>query len=70
MLSSSEDCTVRLWNMNGGVELCILSGHTSCVRSVAFSDDGMKTVSVSDKKIICIHDLFTGSEGSKACIVL
>ncbi|HLK00680.1 MAG TPA: TIR domain-containing protein, partial [Streptosporangiaceae bacterium] len=38
--SSSDDGTVRLWDLATGQQVTALAGHTGTVRSVAFSPDG------------------------------
>ncbi|KAG8939408.1 hypothetical protein FRC03_006319, partial [Tulasnella sp. 419] len=41
--------------------MCILAGHTSYIRSVAFSHDSSKIVSGSDDQTVCIWDATTGT---------
>ncbi|KAG6879953.1 hypothetical protein C0992_008886 [Termitomyces sp. T32_za158] len=38
LISGSYDCTVRVWNMETGVELHNLKGHTLAVRALQFDD--------------------------------
>ena len=38
LISGSYDCTVRVWNMDTGVELHCLRGHTRAVRALQFDD--------------------------------
>ncbi len=39
--------TVKVWDADKGSETLTLKGHTSVVRSVAFSPDGKRIVSAS-----------------------
>ena len=57
------DKTIRLWDVNTGKELHILTGHTSMVNSVAFSPDG-KTLASSNwhDSTIRLWDVNTGQQ--------
>ena len=40
LASASEDCTIKLWNLQSGKLIHTLTGHTDAVKSVAISPDG------------------------------
>jgi F-box/WD-40 domain protein MET30 len=52
LVSASSDCTMRAWNVDTGVCIGILKGHTMSVRGVQFDDS--KIVSCSMDKTIRI----------------
>ena len=47
LVSSSDDRTVRVWNLRTGKLLQTLKGHNTAVISVAISPDGRRAVSGS-----------------------
>jgi WD40 repeat protein len=51
------DCTVRLWDVVSGKELCRFCGHSYEIRSVAFSPDGKRAVSSSVDQTIRVWRL-------------
>jgi WD40 repeat protein len=53
---------VTVWNAQTGDEMLSLKGHTSSVRSVAFSPNGQRLVSGSDDKTVKMWDAQTGRE--------
>ncbi|KIN98727.1 hypothetical protein M404DRAFT_61478, partial [Pisolithus tinctorius Marx 270] len=58
IVSGSWDETVRVWDVEGGVQIgSPLEGHTSYVNSVAFSPDGKKIVSGSRDKTVRFWDV-------------
>jgi len=54
LASSSDDRTIKLWDLSTGQELCTLMGHASWVHAVAFSSNGQTLVSGGDDPIINI----------------
>jgi WD40 repeat protein len=61
-LSGSFDKTLKLWDVNSGVEIHSFRGHTDAVRSVAFSPDGRYALSGSDDSMIKRWDVNSGAE--------
>ena len=57
IVSSSDDKTVRLWDVREGRELWRYNGHKDIVHSVTFSPDGQYIASGSKDLSICILDL-------------
>ncbi len=62
IVSGSDDCTIRIWDVETGSEIRCLRGHTDWVRSVVFSQDGKMVVSGSDDRTVRIWDVETGRE--------
>jgi WD40 repeat protein len=60
LASGSVDATIKLWNVNTGLEILSLTGHTYHVNSVAFSSDGRTLASASSDRTIKLWDAFTG----------
>ena len=61
LASTSTDCTVRLWDVDGGKLRQILTGHTSPVGSVSWSPDGHTLASGSGGKTIRLWDAVGGN---------
>ena len=60
--SGSTDSSVRLWDVDTGICLRTLHGHTDWVRSVAFSPDGKILASGSADHTVRLWDVSTGRE--------
>ena len=60
VLTSSDDKTARIWDVETGKELQKLEGHIGSVRSGIFSPDGKKVVTSSGDKTARIWDVETG----------
>ena len=63
VVSGSDDKTVRIWDMETGVEEQRLEGHSDEVSAVAVSADGRRVVSGSEDKTVRIWDMETGELG-------
>ncbi len=48
VLSSGDDATARLWDVQTGQEVRLFTGHTAERRDVTFSPDGMYILTASD----------------------
>src|SRR6185369_5581719 len=57
-----KDTVIRLWNAETGKQLLQLKGHTSPVRTVAFSPDGKTVASGARESTIRLWDVGTGKE--------
>jgi WD40 repeat protein len=62
LASSSEDKTVRLWELPSGSDVRTLKGHAGAVRSVAFSPDGRVLASGSADNTVKIWEVATGTQ--------
>ena len=60
--SSSQDRTLRMWNVNSGKAHARFTGHTGVVYSVAFSPDGTLIISGSSDSTVRIWNTQTGKE--------
>ncbi|MEM7246801.1 MAG: WD40 repeat domain-containing protein, partial [Acidobacteriota bacterium] len=58
--SASEDGTIRIWNLELGVQERVLSGHSRAVHAVAWSPDGRRLVSGSADQTLIFWDPETG----------
>jgi hypothetical protein len=59
-LASSDDTTVRLWDVATGLPTRTLVGHESGLTDVAFSADSTRLASASHDKTVRLWDLGTG----------
>ncbi|MBF0550126.1 MAG: hypothetical protein HQK60_06290 [Deltaproteobacteria bacterium] len=62
LASGSVDKTIRLWDVQTGIENSVMKGHTGGVNSVSFSPDGRTLASGSKDKTIRLWDVQTGIE--------
>ena len=54
--------SVRLWDALTGIQLKVLSGHTSAVESVAFFNYGSQILSGSEDSTVRVWDVLTGGQ--------
>ena len=59
-ISASIDGSLKLWDLETGLELRTLSGHTAAVLDVAVTDDGCLAVSASADRTLRVWDLAAG----------
>jgi sugar lactone lactonase YvrE len=59
-ISASHDRTIKLWNLENGIELCALEGHSSFVHGVAVTPDGKCAISASSDQTLKVWDLESG----------
>jgi WD40 repeat protein len=62
LLTSSDDRTVRLWDVSTGRELGVFQGHSQMVLNAVFSPDGKLALSSSGDGTLRLWDLHTGGE--------
>ena len=59
-VSASGDKTLKVWDLETGVELRTLEGHSDSVHGVAVTADGKRAVSASRDHTLKVWDLETG----------
>jgi WD40 repeat protein len=62
VISGSRDNTVKVWNLETGVEPLTLTGHSNSVYAVAVTADGTRVISGSWDKTVKVWNLETGVE--------
>jgi WD40 repeat protein len=62
LASAHDDQTVKLWDVETGLNPLVLRGHMSAVESVAFSPDGRTLVSGGSDYTVKLWDVATGHE--------
>lgn len=62
VLTAGEDATLRLWDVDTGRLLRILTGHKGAVNSVALSPDGRQAVSAGSDRTMRVWNIETGEE--------
>jgi WD40 repeat protein len=62
IVSGSSDRTVRVWDLNTGIQVHTLSGHLEAVYSVVYSLDGVHIASASEDQTVRIWDSFSGEQ--------
>ena len=62
VISGSSDNTVKVWNLETGVEQLTLTGHSSSVLAVAVTADGKRVISGSSDNTVKVWNLETGVE--------
>ncbi|XP_014219527.1 WD repeat-containing protein 5B [Copidosoma floridanum] len=60
LVSASDDCTLKIWDITDGTCLKTLVGHTNYVLCCNFSHDGMRVASGSFDETIKIWNVTTG----------
>ena len=59
-VSASEDCTLKVWDLERGEVLRTLEGHTGAVTAVAVTPDGKRAVSACEDWTLKVWDLERG----------
>jgi WD40 repeat protein len=62
-VSGSDDCTLRVWNLQTGAELSRLTGHNGSINGVAITPDGQLAVSASNDRTLKVWDLPSKTSG-------
>ena len=61
LASGSRDDTVRLWDVETGIEMRSLTAHKGSVYTVAFSHDGTTLASAGSDRTVRLWDTDTGT---------
>ena len=62
LASSSDDRTVKVWDIDSGPETFTLKGHTGSVIGVSFIPDGRRIASASQDATIKVWDVGSGQD--------
>jgi len=62
LASSSDDGSIRLWDLASGEEVARLHGHEGRISTVAFSPDGTRLASGADDRSVRVWDVGSGEE--------
>jgi WD40 repeat protein len=60
LISGSEDCTLRVWDLESGKTLQMLEGHKSAISALGVTPDGLRVVSGSLNGTVRVWDLGSG----------
>jgi len=60
-VSASGDKTLKVWDLDSGLALRTLEGHSASVNGVAVTPDGKRAVSASEDKTLKVWDLDRGA---------
>ena len=58
-MTASKDATARIWNVETGEMLTLLTGHSNSVNSVTFSPNGRRVLTNSSDKTMRLWDAET-----------
>lgn len=59
-VSGSADCTIKVWDLDQGIEIRTLRGHTDGIGAIAVTPDGRRVISASHDHSLLIWDLDRG----------
>ena len=62
------ECLLRLWDFDTGELIAEGLGHSSAIRSLAFSPDGRQVVSVGDDRAALIWNIYYMDQGGAAAL--
>jgi WD40 repeat protein len=62
LVTAGEGRTLKVWDIDTGKELLVLSGHAASPISVVFSPDGRRILSGSLDRTVKVWDAITGQE--------
>lgn len=62
IVSGSQDHTLKIWDINAGIEVMTLKGHSKPIKCCSFSSDGRFIISGSDDKTLKLWGASTGAD--------